>query len=155
MKEMILAKADIVQYKDSRGTTAGHIAATKGHRNIMQLLIESGIDTNLHTFESKPLLLQALEHGHIKTAKCLLDGGAQVNIISGFGGVLSTLFDEMLIKGDKDAIQLLQEYGAEFSPGQNIPGQLQQSRNRSIALRSQIQVRESLACGYKKVSEAS
>ncbi|KAF8856737.1 ankyrin [Acephala macrosclerotiorum] len=107
VKEFISAKVEFCG-KDSRGTTAGDIAAAKGYRGILQLLVDAGADVNSNT--SNPWLHQALRNGHLETAEFLLEVGADINAKTSFGYGSSTLFEEVLLSSSESAIALVERY---------------------------------------------
>ncbi|CZR65802.1 uncharacterized protein PAC_15702 [Phialocephala subalpina] len=110
VKSFISAKIDLCG-KDSRGITAGDIAATKGHSNILRLLIEAGIDVN--TNQDEPWIHQAIKNGHLDSARLLLGAGAKVGLDPFLGYGPSSVFEEALMKGCHDAITLVQQHRAD------------------------------------------
>ncbi len=81
---------------------------------IIQLLIDNGVDINAPTIENKTALFQALESGKTPFVKLLLDNGADVNIADTKGVtpfILAAAHLQTL-----DSLRLLFEYGTpDFS----------------------------------------
>jgi ankyrin repeat protein len=62
--------------RESRGTTAGNLAASKGHLNILKTIVEAGVCVNINTTD--PWLRQALRNDHFPTAEFLIKSGAKL-----------------------------------------------------------------------------
>jgi ankyrin repeat protein len=54
-------------------------AADMGHLDVIQLLIETGADTNLRDENGLTALLWASDRGHVDCVKALVRGGADLN----------------------------------------------------------------------------
>lgn len=67
-RELNSMKVDVLA-KDRLGTTAGDLAVSKGHLNILRLLVETSLDTNTNKLDS--WLYQSLRQGHLAVAKLL------------------------------------------------------------------------------------
>ena len=64
-------------------------ASAKGYEQLVQMLLEAGVDVNAQRGEHGNALQAALSNGHEKVAQMLLDKGANVNAHGGaFGNAL-------------------------------------------------------------------
>ena len=113
-KELISMGASVFT-KDSRGTTAGDLAATRGHLNILRLIVESGMDVNSN--RTDPWLHQALRSGHLRCAEFLLKSGADIEAKSEEN---QTAFEAATIRGSEDAMLLLKQFGADIHAGNGL-----------------------------------
>ncbi len=75
VKELLSMNASLLA-RDSRGATAGDLAAAKGHVNILRIIIETGVDVNINATD--PWLHQALRNGHFTAAELLIKSGAKL-----------------------------------------------------------------------------
>jgi putative CocE/NonD family hydrolase len=139
VKSAISKGADI-NIKDDSGTTALHIAARKGYREIVELLLASGADVNSrgpynttpaelawHKYEDvfkllvakgadiSPLHL-AVDTGKLSTVKGLIQEGADLNRRTPYG---TTPLDIAARKGLKDIAELLIDNGAHVDAKDN------------------------------------
>ncbi|OAL48501.1 ankyrin [Pyrenochaeta sp. DS3sAY3a] len=74
-----LVPANMSQWRD----TELHRAASRGHHEIVQLLLEQGFDPNLKGLYDENALHRACEMGHRKVVEVLLDAGANPNGTNG------------------------------------------------------------------------
>ena len=96
-----------------------HLAAWKGQAEVCAALVELGIDINIDTAPGNAVPLQmAARHGHLGTAKWLLDHGARVD-----GQPTSTVTPLMAaaIDGHVDVARLLLDAGAEINRDSYTP----------------------------------
>jgi ankyrin repeat protein len=70
---------DILLVQKSEGYTALHVAALEGHANLVQLLLEQGMDVDLENEYGQTSLHIAADFGEVEVAQLLLDHGATVN----------------------------------------------------------------------------
>ncbi|XP_029120611.2 uncharacterized protein [Elaeis guineensis] len=77
--ECLLKKRIGIHGHDQYGMTALHSAAIKGHRDIVSLLIEFGMDVECQDIEGHTPLHLAVEGGHLETVELLIDMGANIN----------------------------------------------------------------------------
>lgn len=88
------------------GNTSFHIAAEKGNRKVINLLLEKGANVNcVNSLVLTPLNL-AVRSGKTKTIKLLLKKGAKINDIDLLLAV---------VKSDRKTIKLLLKYGAHIN----------------------------------------
>ena len=110
---------------DSSRTTAGDLAASRGHLNILQLLIGVGVDVNImetdpslrRFYKIDPWLHQALRNGHFTTAEFLVKCGADIDAET---WEKQTAFEEAAIRGSEDAMRLLHGLGANVYAGKRL-----------------------------------
>ena len=85
-------------------------AASFGHKEVAQLLLQKGADPNrVDNFGQTPLYWAAIT-GHRGVAEILLDGGADVNRAVSSG---NPLLHRAAMRGHKDVVALLLERGAD------------------------------------------
>lgn len=85
------------------------LAASNGHHAICKLIINQGVDINLHNNLSETALSYAATNGHIECCKQLLDAGADINHVDISG--LSILCRAIAV-GNLEVFELLIERGA-------------------------------------------
>jgi ankyrin repeat protein len=110
MVARLLFAADpaLVNTSYSRDYTPLHLAAKHGHVNIVDLLLEYGVDVNLPCADDTALCL-AISGGHTEAVALLLDKGAEANALSGYK---SNGIQEASWKGNKEIVELLLDNGA-------------------------------------------
>ncbi len=79
-------------------------AAKVGDTNIVQGMLNKGIDVNAKDSGGNTALIWAAWYGHIDTAKLLLDNGADVNIKNNFGDTALALAEEEIFDLLKQAV---------------------------------------------------
>lgn len=71
---------------DENGKTPAHLAALSGHKEIVNILIEEGIDISTVDESGWTLLHWAANEGHAEVVEVLLNRGANANaIVAGYG----------------------------------------------------------------------
>ncbi len=93
-----------------------HVAASGGHADVCGLLVENGADINANSnpYMNITPLVNAVESGHARTVKLLLDLGAEYNPEDHCG---YTLLHRAVHGGDTETVELLLDRGAEIHPG--------------------------------------
>jgi hypothetical protein len=144
VQEYINKDNTIVNRLDVKNQDALMIAAQKGHKEIVEVLIKAGADTSNHNFAGSTALMNAASCGHKDIVEILLKAGADVNQSRrGWTALMSAATNghkdtvEVLIragadvnayslsgstplfcavsKGDKDSVELLIKAGADFT----------------------------------------
>jgi ankyrin repeat protein len=112
VKALLLKKPKLVSSKASdlfRGyPTPLHLAAEKGHKDIVELLLAKGADVNARNFTGKTPLQVAAVNGWKKVVELLLAHKADVNLPDNHG-VTPLLWAEQ--SGKKDIAELLRQRG--------------------------------------------
>ena len=93
----------------NRATTPLLGASMRGHKNVVQLLIDKGADPNVANYCGYTPLRMAASLGHKDVANLLLDRGADFNKGDADG---NTALHHAALKGHIDLVQLLLDRGA-------------------------------------------
>ncbi|PKU68600.1 Potassium channel KOR2 [Dendrobium catenatum] len=94
--------------KDYDGRTTIHIAASRGHEDIVKFLIQRKAEVNfLDKFGNSPLL-EAVKAGHEEIAKLLLENGAVLNLEDS-----GTYLCKLAADNKVDILQRLLKYGVD------------------------------------------
>lgn len=72
-------------YRTPEGDTCLHLAATRGDRRSVELLLDAGLDINQKGDMGNTVLHYAKRHGHEDIAKILIERGADPDIKNEFG----------------------------------------------------------------------
>lgn len=108
--ESLLETDAKVNYCDQYGLTPLHVAAIKGHKDVVMLLAEYGSDLEFQDAEGHTPLHLAVESGSKEMVEVLINRGADVNAMSKNGATplyISTLM------GCEDISKLLLARGAD------------------------------------------
>ncbi|KAJ3522166.1 hypothetical protein NM208_g12977 [Fusarium decemcellulare] len=107
--EKILDKCE--QQRESENISAAvQAASTRGHGDIIELLVKQGADVNWCDTDGRTSLHQASEHGHASVIQLLVREGANINARDTQG---ETALYHATIRGDKTIMQLLLAEGAD------------------------------------------
>lgn len=99
--------------RNRHGWTSLHLAAEKGHFDLVQLLLDGQVDIDPRSVRgTSPLMLAAAE-GHWQIVNVLLDAGADVNARSVWG----TSLTRASLAGHGTTAKLLLERGADVNAG--------------------------------------
>jgi ankyrin repeat protein/L-ascorbate metabolism protein UlaG (beta-lactamase superfamily) len=92
MKELIAADPNLLDSKDETGYSLLHLAAYRGYMDIVQYLVENGMDTNVRSGGNSTPLHGAGVYGHLKVVKYLIENGAEIDTPNqgGFTPLLSS-----------------------------------------------------------------
>ncbi|XP_058459318.1 uncharacterized protein LOC131435441 [Malaya genurostris] len=82
--KLLISKASM-HVRDEENNTLLHLAATRGHLEITQILITAGISVDALGIGDKTPLHMAAVHGHANIAEILIANGANVNIVCSEG----------------------------------------------------------------------
>ena len=110
--DLIRMDPDLLQARDTDGSTALHCAAWKGHPAVVDLLLRAGADVNAHNANDHwgTTPLHAAAHANqAAIAQLLLDHGADINAQDGSG---RTPLQHTGFHNAKAAARLLQQHGA-------------------------------------------
>ena len=99
--------------RDSRGKTALHWAAQRGHLAIARLLLEKGANINAKDRDQKTVLHIAVNFGHEGTIRLLLEKGADINARNEDN---ETALQMVAKSGCEGVVRLLLEKGAHINP---------------------------------------
>ncbi len=116
--------ADVLQ-PNHKAETPGYFAARKGNDAVMRSLLDKGLNPNLghyeqvldyfsdkiiHEEDTRPLLIEAADLGHVETVEALLDGGADPDLQDAQGRTALFL---AVSQGHTDTVSALLEQGAD------------------------------------------
>ena len=104
----------------SKGQTPLSWASSNGHKEIVQLLLDRGAETDAKDNDGQSPLWNAASNGNKEIVQLLLDGGAEIDAKNEYGQ--SPLWNAAC-KGHKEIVQLLLDRGAEIDAKYN-DGQL-------------------------------
>ena len=94
------------------GITALFRACWKGHRDVVELLLDHGADIETRTFyNSETLLMITCIYGHASTTKLLLDRGCAINAVDNNGNTAL----HWAITNSMECVKELLTYGADTS----------------------------------------
>ncbi|KAM4636957.1 fibronectin type 3 and ankyrin repeat domains protein 1 [Discoglossus pictus] len=98
--------------RDLNGLTPMHWAATGGHLDILRWLIANGceIDPVDDSLKKTPLMRVAMLSGNVEVAKCLIEGGADINAQDTIG---LTALTTAVSRNFESMVSLLLENGAD------------------------------------------
>ena len=105
--------------KDEQGLTPLLYAVLRGHRNVVELLLDKGADVNVQDNGGYSPVHFASIRGNKEMLQFLISKGADLDRKNGMG---ATALHDMAIQGNKAIITLLVESGADFMI-QNPSGQ--------------------------------
>ncbi|KAK6080312.1 hypothetical protein SCUP234_05253 [Seiridium cupressi] len=103
---------EIINAKGGYYGTALQAAASGGHKEIVELLLEKGADVNIQGGGYGTALQAAASGGHKEIVELLLEKGAGVNIQGEYYG---TALQAAASKGHKEIVELLLEKGADVN----------------------------------------
>jgi len=112
-KQLIAADADV----NKPGWTPLHYASTKGHLDIMNLLLENNAYIDAESPNGTTSLMMAAQYGTPEAVKLLLQAGADPLVNNSLG---MTAFDFATSADRPDAIKLLKDFIMEM-PDRRIP----------------------------------
>ena len=101
-------------YKDvyDRGNTALHWAAKKGNMNIVEILLDRGIEINSKTNDGETALHIAASSGNMNIVEILLDRGIDINSKDNDGW---TALHWAASNGDMNIVEILLDRGIDIN----------------------------------------
>ncbi|GCC52565.1 hypothetical protein SanaruYs_28020 [Chryseotalea sanaruensis] len=105
--------ANINTGDSSRGDTLLHVAASKGHVNLISILLNSGHKLNVQDKEGDTPLIKACKMNKIEAVKKLLEHGADLSLVNERGeSAMTHAVSNIIYNGDNQLKEILVEYGA-------------------------------------------
>jgi hypothetical protein len=101
--------ADVNLQSESNGYTPLTWASSRGHTEVVRLLLEAGADVNVAANDGQTALMRAADYGHAETLRLLIDSGADVNAKSN-NGITALRF--ATLKGHSRIVEMLENAGA-------------------------------------------
>jgi ankyrin repeat protein len=74
------------------------VAAAKGRKEIVKLLLEKNSEINARDAKGGTALMAALENGHLDVAEALINAGTDVNVADNSGMTAAAYAEEKLSK---------------------------------------------------------
>ncbi|KAJ7130172.1 hypothetical protein C8R44DRAFT_774980 [Mycena epipterygia] len=102
--------------KDARDDTLLHVAAYYGHFEMVQLLLENGVDVNIRGGIYGTALYAASIKGYAAVVKVLIDNGADVQMVAGTNGYHTALYGAV-DKNYPAVVHILLDRGADLARG--------------------------------------
>jgi ankyrin repeat protein len=109
LKVLLRAKPGVVFTKDDDGKTALHWAASKGHKDVAELLLANKADVNAKENHDQTPLYYAAGAGHKDLVELLLSHGADVKAKDRNG---ATPLHNAAFRGHRDIAEVLLAHGA-------------------------------------------
>lgn len=118
--KLLIEKGADVSIIDNGGENALSLATKHGHIASVRLLFELGLaNANSTDHWETPILTIAAGNGHKDLVQFLLDNGAEVNRLGGFGGY-ETAIKDAVCGNHIEIVQLLLDAGADVNLGDKI-----------------------------------
>jgi len=96
-----------------------HLAAGRGHKEVVEFLLEHGADVNARSPLHQTALYVAARQGHKEVVELLLEHGADVNAKDARNRTNRTALHYAAEKGHKKIVGLLLAHGADVNAGAN------------------------------------
>ena len=104
-----------IEARGAGGGTALHVAAIKGHADVIELLLTNGADINAESETGATPLVLAAENGKIEALQFILQHKDKIVNIEARGAGGGTALHVAAIKGHADVIELLLTNGADIN----------------------------------------
>jgi hypothetical protein len=135
-------RANVDARRTTYSDTALMIASSKGHTEIVEVLLDNGADVNAYNNYGDTALINASENGHIKIVEMLLDNGAVVNAKNNDDETARMMARE---NGHEEVVDMLLENEADVKTLNKLhEDTLFNAQNRTIFLNKKIQNNENL-----------
>ena len=108
--EKLLAKKVDLSVTNGNKRTALHNAASRGHKTIVQILLDAGMDPSSILWDGEMPLHRASYQGESEIIQLILAAGSDV---SALGALKRTALHRAAINGNVEAIQILLQAGAD------------------------------------------
>mmetsp|Transcript_13444 Transcript_13444/g.32677 ORF Transcript_13444/g.32677 Transcript_13444/m.32677 type:complete len:262 (-) Transcript_13444:133-918(-) len=102
-----------IEARNSFGDSALHIASYKGHREIVEILLDTCAEVNAKTTRGETSLHLAAQEGHGAIAQLLLENGADANLEKPFDG--GTALHHAAAHGNGVIVQILLDNGSDIN----------------------------------------
>jgi ankyrin repeat protein len=117
VKELLKRDKKLLESTNNNGSSLLHVAAFRGHREIVEYLLSEGINPDCEDSRKMTPLILAVYFGHKNVAAVLLDHGADINKKDSRGSVpLRFAIDQR----DVDMVKFLIDRGASLDVKDNI-----------------------------------
>ena len=134
VKALLKDNPDLVFSKDKVENTPLHLAAVRGHKDVMKFLVASKADVNAKNISGKTPLYSVALSGHKDMVELLLANKADVNVKDMDG---NTPLNYVALSGRKDIVELLLANKADVNTkdnkGQTPLHKAVFSRNKDVA----------------------
>jgi 7,8-dihydropterin-6-yl-methyl-4-(beta-D-ribofuranosyl)aminobenzene 5'-phosphate synthase len=112
VKALIAENPDLTDVKDEQGLTPLFYAVIRGHKDVVELLLDRGADVNIQDNIGYSPLYVAAFRGNKEMLQFLVAKGADPNQKNGMG---MTALHDMAAQGQKEIVALLVDNGADFN----------------------------------------
>lgn len=110
VKQSVESDPKLVRTTDASGYTPLHYAATGGHTDVIEVLLDAGADVNARGSRGETPLLLAASKGNVEVVELLIDNGADVNQP---GSDKRTPLHKAAMVGDLEVVKALLKGGAD------------------------------------------
>lgn len=118
VQKLIRGNKSLINQADEAGMSALHWASSRGHHEIVEILLDKGADVNFQGGIYGTALCAASSRGHTSIVQILLDKGADVNAKGGEGRSFDNALYAACEVGCDKIVQILLGRGAKV----NVPG---------------------------------